>query len=267
MKLGIIGHGFVGSAVDHAFIRDCKKFIIDPKHSNNSVGDLCEFNPEAVFIAVPTPQLSSGEADVSILLDVLGQLNKNKGCIVLIKSTVPSYHLSEFEKNYKNLRIVYNPEFLTEKNYIEDFRNPVMQVFGGNSEDTKWAETIYKKHSVCKECPVFHTDLVTASFIKYTINSFLATKVTFFNELYDVFIRAGGKDFSKFTEMVSTDPRMGNSHMQVPGKDGQRGYGGSCFPKDTAALAYFAREILGKPFTQLETSININDHLRKLNNS
>jgi UDPglucose 6-dehydrogenase len=103
--------------------------------------------------------------------------------------------------------------------------------------------------------------------VKYCINSFLATKVTFMNEMHDVLQAAGGADWREFIAILAADPRMGVSHMQVPGKDGLRGYAGSCFPKDTAALAYFAREIINRPFTQLETSIKINDALRKINNS
>ena len=70
-----------------------------------------------------------------------------------------------------------------------------------------------------------------------------------------------------FTKKIAHDPRMGNTHLKVPGNDGQRGYAGSCFPKDTNALAWFAREILNTPFTQLETSIKINETLRKNNQS
>ena len=87
------------------------------------------------------------------------------------------------------------------------------------------------------------------------------------NEMYDVLKAARGADWNTFTNIIANDPRIGNSHMKVPGNDGQRGYAGSCFPKDTAALAWFAREILNTPFTQLETSIKINDTLRKKNQS
>jgi UDPglucose 6-dehydrogenase len=109
---------------------------------------------------------------------------------------------------------------------------------------------------------VYKTDIVTASMVKYCINSFLATKVTFMNEMYDVLKAARGTDWNTFSKIIQTDPRMGKTHMQVPGHDGQRGYAGSCFPKDTNALAWFAREILNTPFTQLETSIAINDKFR-----
>ena len=138
-----------------------------------------------------------------------------------------------------------------------------MHVFGGAIKDTEAVEQLYTEYSSCKKCPVFHTDIISASLVKYCINSFLATKVTFMNEMYDVLKAAKGTEWSEFVKMINADPRIGKTHMRVPGNDGSRGYAGSCFPKDTSALAYFAREILNKPFTQLETSIEINEKLRK----
>ena len=268
MKLGIVGHGFVGTAVDHGFTRDIRKFIVDPKHnSTNTIEDLIKFKPDAVFVAVPTPQLESGECNTDILETVMQQLNNSKGLLVIVKSTVPAYKLQKIQEECINIRIVYNPEFLTEKNYIDDFVNPAMHVFGGTNAGTDAVEKLYLEHSDCAECPVYKTDLITASMVKYCINSFLATKVTFMNEIYDVLRAAKGADWNTFTKIIANDPRIGSSHMRVPGNDGQRGYAGSCFPKDTAALAWFAREILNTPFTQLETSIAINDTLRKKNQS
>ena len=264
MKLGIVGHGFVGTAVDHGFTRDIQKFIVDPKHnSTNTIEDLIKFKPDSTFVAVPTPQSESGECNTEILEGVMQQLNTSKGLLVIVKSTVPAYKLQKIQEECINLRIVYNPEFLTEKNYIDDFVNPAMHVFGGMNKDTDAVEKLYLEHSDCKECPVYKTDLITASMVKYCINSFLATKVTFMNEMYDVLKAARGADWNTFTNIIANDPRIGISHMKVPGNDGQRGYAGSCFPKDTAALAWFAREILNTQFTQLETSIKINDKLRQ----
>ena len=268
MKLGIVGHGFVGTAVDHGFTRDIQKFIVDPKHnSTNTIEDLIAFKPDAVFVAVPTPQLESGECNTEILESVMQQLNQSKGLLVMVKSTVPAYKLQAIQEQCINLKVVYNPEFLTEKNYINDFRHPAMHVFGGMNSDTDAVEKLYREHSECAECPVYKTDIVTASMVKYCINSFLATKVTFMNEMYDVLKNARGADWDTFSKIIQTDPRIGETHMRVPGNDGQRGYAGSCFPKDTAALAWFARDILNTPFTQLETSIQINDKLRKTNQS
>ena len=264
MKLGIVGHGFVGSAVSHGFTKELDKFIVDPKYfSQNTINDLIEFKPDATFVAVPTPQLETGECNTEILESVLKDLNRIKNHLVIIKSTVPAYKLQSIQEECIDLRIVYNPEFLTEKNYLEDFVNPPMHVIGGRDSDATEVENLYAKHSTCKPCPVFKTDIVTASMVKYCMNSFLATKVTFMNEMYDVLRAAGGSDWQTFTKIIENDPRIGKSHMKVPGTDGMRGYAGSCFPKDTSALAWFAREILNTPFTQLETSIKINDKLRK----
>jgi len=264
MKLGIVGHGFVGSAVSHGFTKELDKFIVDPKYfSQNTINDLIEFKPDATFVAVPTPQLETGECNTEILESVLKDLNRIKNHLVIIKSTVPAYKLQSIQEECIDLRIVYNPEFLTEKNHLEDFVNPPMHVIGGRDSDATEVENLYAKHSTCKPCPIFKTDIVTASMVKYCINSFLATKVTFMNEMYDVLRAAGGSDWQTFTKIIENDPRIGKSHMKVPGTDGMRGYAGSCFPKDTSALAWFAREILNTPFTQLETSIKINDKLRK----
>ena len=268
MKLGIVGHGFVGSAVNQGFTKNIKKYIVDPKYySSNTIESLIQFKPNATFVAVPTPQLETGECNIDILQEVLQKLNKYKGHLVIIKSTVPAYKLQAIQEECVDLRIVYNPEFLTEKNHIDDFQNPHMQILGGRNEDTDTVEKLYKEHSVCKPCPTYKTDVVTASMVKYCINSFLATKVTFMNEMYDVLKASRGTDWQTFIKIIQTDPRIGKSHMKVPGNDGQRGYAGSCFPKDTNALAWFAREILNTPFTQLETSIKINDTLRKRNHS
>jgi UDPglucose 6-dehydrogenase len=254
--------------VDHGFTKDIQKFIVDPKHnSTNTIEDLIAFKPDAVFVAVPTPQSESGECNTEILEGVMQQLNNSKGLLVIVKSTVPAYKLQKIQEECINIRIVYNPEFLTEKNYIDDFVNPAMHVFGGMNKDTDAVEKLYLEHSDCAECPVYKTDLITASMVKYCINSFLATKVTFMNEMYDVLRAARGADWNTFTKIIANDPRIGNSHMKVPGNDGQRGYAGSCFPKDTAALAWFAREILTPQFTQRETRIKLNDTLRKKNQS
>ena len=173
MKLGIVGHGFVGTAVDHGFTKDVQKFIVDPKHnSTNTIEDLIAFKPDAVFVAVPTPMLETGECNTEILEGVMQQLNNSKGLLVIVKSTVPAYRLQAIQEQCINLRTVYNPEFLTEKNYIEDFRHPAMHVFGGINADTDAVEKLYKDHSECADCPVYKTDIVTASMVKYCINSF-----------------------------------------------------------------------------------------------
>ena len=108
MKLGIVGHGFVGTAVYHGFTKNVQKFIVDPKHnSTNTIEDLIAFKPDATFVAVPTPQLESGECNADILEGVMQQLNNSKGLLVIVKSTVPAYKLQSIREQCVDLRIVY----------------------------------------------------------------------------------------------------------------------------------------------------------------
>lgn len=242
LKLGIIGKGFVGSAVSNGFDKNVEQFIVDPKHNDNSVSDLVEFNPSLTFICVPTPIAEDGSCDTTIAKEVLSELNKlrYKG-VCVIKSTIIPDYLHEFKREF-DLKIVYNPEFLTEANADEDFKNPPFQVFGGKWRDCEVVEKAYLRHSSVRIVPTFKVDLTTASLLKYTINSWLATKVIFFNELWKVH-QSGSSAVSweQFTDMLTRDSRMGDSHMKVPGPDGEFGFGGHCFPKDTEAFLNYAQ--------------------------
>lgn len=243
LKLGIIGKGFVGSAVSNGFDKNVDQFIVDTKLNNNTISQLVDFNTSIVFVCVPTPKQDTHmDVDVSSVRQVLGELSdlQYKG-IVVIKSTITPDHLIKMKKDFV-LKIVYNPEFLTEANSFEDFINPNMQVLGGKWKDCDTVEKAYVRHSSVKIVPTFKVDLITASLIKYTINSWLATKVTFFNELYELHKASGTKvPWENFTEMLSQDGRIGDTHMSVPGTDGKFGFGGHCFPKDTEALVYYSK--------------------------
>jgi UDPglucose 6-dehydrogenase len=187
---------------------------------------------------VPTPMSENGTCNTYILENILNKLKNTKCGIIVIKSTIPPNIL----KNLNNLKIVYNPEFLTEKNANEDIINPSIQVFGGQKETTEKVEQYYKEYSICKPCPTFHMSLTDASFVKYGINCFLATKVLWYNELYDAVDKFGG-NFGKIINAIGTDPRIGQSHTRVPGFDGKRGFGGACFPKDLSAWINFTNSM------------------------
>ena len=263
MKLGIIGKGFVGSAVSNGFNDDVEQFVVDPLHSNNSIEGLVEFDPIITFVCVPTPVSEDGSCDVSIARSVLQELNERqyKG-VVVIKSTIVPDYLHEFKKAYA-LRIVYNPEFLTEANANQDFINPKMQVLGGRWKDCEVVEKAYLRNSKVKVVPTFKTDLTTASLLKYTINSFLATKVMFFNDLYKLHQSSSSMaSWEQFIDMLTRDPRMGDSHMQVPGPDGKFGFGGHCFPKDTEAMLKYANDKNIK-LNILKKSVETNNKLRE----
>ena len=264
LKLGIIGHGFVGSAVANGFDVDTEQYIVDTKQNNNTLDHLVdEFDPSIIFICVPTPQQDTHlDVDVSIAREVLEHLAnlKYKG-IVVIKSTITPHHLTKFKKDFK-LKIVYNPEFLTEANSFQDFIDPNMQVLGGKWRDCDTVEKAYVRHSSVKTVPTFKVDLITASLIKYTINSWLATKVIWFNQLRELYDESGARaSWEQFTTMLNEDPRMGDSHMQVPGPDGIKGFGGHCFPKDTKALLYYSK-LKSKKLNVLEDIIKYNSNYR-----
>lgn len=266
LKLGIVGVGFVGKSVQAAFDTfSVRQFIVDPKLNNNTIKDLAAFNPDITFICVPTPQNNNNTVDASITESVLDQLEDAKcsGTIV-IKSTITPNHLIKFNKKY-HFPLVYNPEFLREATAIEDFLNPAMQVLGGKWDDCIRVEKAYKDHSKVKTTANIKVDIVTASMIKYTINSWLATKVVFMNEIYKLHkVSGAATTWDAFTDILQRDPRVGSSHLQVPGPDSYMGFGGHCFPKDTAALVEYAKK-LGTPQTLLQSAREINDNLRNEN--
>ena len=263
MKVAIIGFGFVGSALSKAFTNKVKVFNVDPKLST-SVSDLEEFDPQVIFICAPTPMGDKGKQDLSILKAIFRDLKeiRNKSLIIL-KSTVSPENLKELNLKYE---FVYNPEFLREKTAEKDFIEGSLIIFGGKVSLCEKASDFYKKYTNCIQQNHFFTDTVTASLVKYSINSFLANKVIFFNQLSNIFQKSGAEDsWENFINLISKDTRIGNSHMQVPGHDGRKGYGGACFPKDSAALLELSK-YLGVEFSLLKESINVNNEIRSVYN-
>ena len=260
MKIGIVGYGFVGKAVDYGFKRDIEKIIIDPK-LDTSISNLKSHNPEFIFICVPTPMNSDGDQDSSIIEKVLAEINKDYSeSVVIVKSTVLPSIIEKLSKSHKHF--VYNPEFLREKTANEDFVNASSLILGGEPDDLKKVAELYNNHSDCKIVEVHETDVISASLVKYSINTFLASKVIFFNQLYDIY-QALNSDikWDEFITMINSDKRIGESHMDVPGHDGRLGFGGACFPKDTTALLSLSKDI-GKEFSLLKEVIRINNNIR-----
>jgi UDPglucose 6-dehydrogenase len=265
MKIGVIGAGFVGGSVINGFdTESVDLYIVDPVVSeHNNIQDLVgDFDPQITFVCVPTPETDNGDVDVSIARQVVSDLwDRNYKGIVVMKSTITPDHLTKMKKDF-GIRLVYNPEFLTEANAHNDFINPQMQVLGGKWKDCDIVEKAYVRYSKVKVVPTFKTDLISASLLKYTINSWLATKVSFFNELYDLHEASGANSsWSQFTDMLTRDSRIGNTHMQVPGPDGKFGFGGHCFPKDTAGILKYA-DSKNQKLKILETSVKLNQKHR-----
>ena len=260
LKMGIVGHGFVGKATDFGFNKNITKLIIDPKY-NNSIRDLVVFKPEIIFVCVPTPMLSNGFQDSSIVTEVISEITDLiPETLIVIKSTITPNVIEKLKNLSRN--IVYNPEFLREKHANYDFENTKILILGGEKEDCKKVASIYKNHSICKTQNFHIVDLTTASFIKYSINTFLATKVIYFNELFNLFSELGTNDsWQKVIDIISHDERLGSSHMNVPGHDGKRGFGGACFPKDSIALIKFA-ESMQIDLSVLKSAVRTNNQIR-----
>tara|TARA_B100000886_G_scaffold243270_1_gene170870 strand:+ start:6196 stop:7047 length:852 start_codon:yes stop_codon:yes gene_type:complete len=260
MNLAIIGYGFVGAALKSAIKEDVKVFLVDPK-LNTSIADLKSFKPDIIFISVPTPMQNNGDQDLSILSNVIKEIKKIKLTVsVVIKSTVLPNNISVIKNLIPN--IIYNPEFLREISASDDLISAESIIIGGNKNDTQMLEDFYRQHTLCKCKKYIHTDIITASFVKYTINTFLASKVTFFNEIHKLFVKSNPQSsWKSFVEIVSEDKRIGDSHMEVPGPDGRFGFGGACFPKDSQAFINYANSIKEKLLV-LEKVVEVNNEIR-----
>tara|TARA_B100000212_G_scaffold341272_1_gene323981 strand:+ start:961 stop:1809 length:849 start_codon:yes stop_codon:yes gene_type:complete len=260
MKVGIIGYGFVGKSIANGFKPNVEVYKVDPKLSTD-ISDLKIFNPDVIFICVPTPMNNDSTQDISAVMQTIKDIKKyNFKSLIVLKSTVLPNYLEDIKSYIPN--IVFNPEFLREKFAKQDFINANLIVFGGEKTYCQQLAKIYSKYTKCKNKEYIFTDLIAASLIKYTINSFLATKVTFFNELNSLFNETGTKSsWKEFVNAITKDPRIGNSHMSVPGNDGRLGYGGACFPKDTYALLEYSKN-LDSHLELLKSSIMINNKIR-----
>ncbi len=224
--IGIIGYGMVGKAVKNGFSKT-SILISDPTYNDLTIEYMCSKDVEAIFVCVPTPTDGS---DYSLLKGVLQTIKDcNFKGITVVKSTVLPQHLDGFD-------VVYNPEFLSRATADEDFVNPPMVILGGPIDKTQKLADIYREYSTVNMDQVVFTDIKTASMAKYCMNSFYATKITFMNQMYDV-AQQLGVEWDQITSILQKQPWMGTHHFQVPGPDGQRGFGGPCLPKDTEALA------------------------------
>tara|TARA_B100001057_G_C22719253_1_gene899038 strand:- start:9 stop:851 length:843 start_codon:yes stop_codon:yes gene_type:complete len=235
LKIGIIGMGYVGTATFNGLKNsyNVASFDINKPSTYDTLNELANFS-DLIFVCLPTPMNKSGECDLSIIDNVLSKLNSLfKDKIVVIKSTCIPGTSKKFQENFKNLKIVFNPEFLREKFINEDFVNQKFIILGGLKKYTKVVKDMYSH--IFPTIKYFQTDLTTAEMVKYTINNFLALKVSFANEIFDI-CEVKNINYEDMINIAISDLRLGNSHWAVPGHDGKRGYGGSCFPKDVSAL-------------------------------
>jgi len=263
MRVGIVGQGFVGQALKAGFEKHYEVDTFDLDESKRDVDyieDIIDRN-DIIFVCVPTPMKKDGSCDTSIVegvvkeLDDLALVRQCSNRIVVIKSTIPPGTTERLNKECEHIQVVFNPEFLTEANYIEDFRNQNRIILGGPRPGITKVKRFYSK--IFPKTTIVKTGSTIAEMVKYTTNTFLATKVSFANEMKMICDKLN-IDYDKVVEYATYDDRLGKSHWAVPGPDGKDGFGGSCFPKDLNALIDLcgeldipARTLLGAWITNL----------------
>jgi len=270
LKIGVIGTGYVGLIqavglasfnhtvigvdIDTSKIEKLKRGIsplyeegleeVLKKHVNKNLAFSTDYNllknTDVIFLCVGTPQDKDGRANLSFLFGAAENLkrvlDKNKEYIIVTKSTVPvgtNRKLKEIFKGF-NVKVVSNPEFLREGKALYDFYNPDRIVLGfENEKDEKLKDilinSVYKPFKE-KNVPFVITNLETAELIKYASNAFLATKISFINEIAKLCDKVDA-NVKKVAEGMGLDPRIGKAFLNVG-----IGWGGSCFPKDVKAL-------------------------------
>ena len=258
MKIGVIGQGFVGTAVNEGLkpFFKIETFDINKDSTCSSVIELSE-KSDVIFVCLPTPMKIDGSCYLDIVEDTLLGLDIIKECkTIVVKSTIPPGTTEKWNKKFNYIQVVFNPEFLTEANSIEDYKNQNRIIIGGPRPATTKVKRIFTK--AFPKVPIIKTGPTTAEMVKYFANCFLATKVSFANEMYQICENLN-IDYDKVVEYVKYDERIGNTHLNVPGPDGDFGYGGHCFPKDIGALISLAHDLNVRPRMLTATECKNND--------
>ena len=249
--IGIIGNGFVGNSIAtgmFGFVDDVKIYDIDKARSTSTLKETVN-ESDVIFLSVPTPMrdVLGGEIDLTILEGALKSVEdnlENNNPVIVVKSTIVPGTMEQFQAKFNTLRLVFSPEFLTERYARLDFINSARIVLGGNAGDVNEVEKIMKPRF--PGARFIKTDFATAQLIKYMANCFFSVKVSFMNEMKQTCDAVGANWDDAIAGFIS-DGRIGNSHISVPGHDGSLGFGGKCFPKDLNAMIYRCVELGVKP--------------------
>lgn len=237
-KIGIVGHGFVGSATRYFSNSSVDVFIYDRDDAKCSPpGTTIEVvaGCKIVFVCVPTPMATDGSCSTRIVESVIASIREHGDPYIIVRSTVPIGFCARH-------KVAFMPEFLTEARYIDDFRSTPLWIIGNDHpEDGDFTDAVDSLIRAAHADGEIESDKTkymptrNAEMLKYFRNCFLATKVAFCNEVA-VLCARHNIDYNEMASHACSDARIGHSHRVVPGPDGRRGFGGSCFPKDVASL-------------------------------
>ncbi|MBU2052996.1 MAG: nucleotide sugar dehydrogenase [Nanoarchaeota archaeon] len=240
MKIGIIGFGFVGKTFVKVFKEYFEVSIYDKFKEDYKNPEVLN-NSEIIFICVPTPMMESGEIDLSIIhesMELLSSMKFKEKPLIVIRSTVVPGTVDSLKEKY-DFEIISNPEFLREKTAVEDFKKSNRIVIGADKiENSEKLESLYK--IISPNIKYVKVDSKTAEMIKYASNVTLSGQIAIANEIYQI-CKVLGVDYDIVREALLCDSRIGRN-IEVPGHDGNFGFGGKCLPKDLNALIYLLFE-------------------------
>jgi len=266
MVIGIVGQGFVGLALRAGFEPHYEIETYDKFSTSKSTVNLHDLVllSDVIFVCVPTPMDKDGSCHTDIVEEVVSEINEisissDSKPTIVIKSTISPGTTDRLHRKYKGVDVIFNPEFLTEANFIEDFKNQNRIILGGIRRGTNKLRQIYSK--VFPKTTIVKTSATYAEMVKYFSNCFLATKVSFANEMKQI-CDGLDIDYDKVVEYATYDERLGKSHWAVPGPDGELGFGGHCLPKDISALIGVARKLGIQPVV-LDAVNTLNLWIRK----
>lgn len=254
--LMIVGDGFVGGAIRKALEPHHNIIIQDPPKGYDNGNYRGLINLDGVIICLPTPSDDDGYCDDSLVLDEYYKIRSAFSFVpILLKSTTSVTTLNHLEC-LEDTGLTFSPEFLTAANAYEDLMNSEHMIFANcmPGDNPFWSDIFVQ--ALRNVTPVFMRSLVEAGITKYTINSFLATKVTFFNEIHELCERYG-VSYQRVKLATQLDKRIGTSHMDAPGADGLHGWGGACFPKDTSEFLLTSKDS-GAELELLSKAIELN---------
>lgn len=245
MKIGIAGYGMVGMA-HHALLKDTHEILInDPER--RYYNDLSAV--DAIIVCVSTPPRKDGACEMKNVYEVI---ESAPDVPILIKSTISVEGWQMLVDAFPNRMLNFSPEFLRAQHAIEDLKNMDLMLIGGTS-CSFWARVFNVNVEIAEP-----QELILA---KYARNSFLALKVAFFNQMYDLCDKLD-IEYSAVAHYTTMDPRIGDSHSFITE---ERGFGGHCFPKDAAALLHSAqRENIS--LSIIDEAVKYNNHIRKNTN-
>ena len=264
-NISIFGSGFVGGAIYHGMSPFFKIKIYDKyKPGYNTLQETVQFS-RYIFVCVPTPvNIDDNSQDVSYLQDAIKSICEyaDEEKVIIIKSTVLPGTTRNLHNNIPHI-FIFNPEFLTERNYIFDFINQGRIILGAETTTSQELDEVEKLYRIkFTHTPVLKTTFEAAEMIKYTCNCYFSMKVSFMNEIFDI-CQKNGISFDDVKNGMLGDQRIANSHMQVPGFDGYRGFGGKCFPKDLKSFITWA-EAQNLSVDMFKATDKVNERVREV---